>query len=691
MNNNPIQIVLNTSDYIDSPVPEPNGSNKEFYPHKDKAFSEHKNEILKSVRDMKISLENKEFHTLFAHVVLKPAAWAKSHRPVRSVFKTNHVPYVGGDNIGEMLVEINEQNVDSILSSIEKAEEVTREKVNPATNKIEFKPSRNKSEVGAISFIREHDESDKRKFSIDSAFKWLQNESCGRVYLVELFSLGDEQNKDLSRINDLHKDFVLTLDFLPVASQSYERKGKNKGGVFYVLELSEEDNSNLGIHKIIIDTICQHDAVKRMYLPPLITTTQEVNYEEKTDKSLDFNVEEDVDYPVVGIVDTGVMPLEVLKNWRVGGADFISSEEQSRSHGTFIAGLLCAGNVFNPELPALGETPCRFYDIDLYPTNKNEFSLNYPRGFIDFLRQLDAEVQEAKEFGVRVFNMSLSLITPVEDDSYSFYASMIDDISDAHDVIFVLPAGNLNEQLLRDEWPDTHTDVLSMLAKYRYQGKDRIFQPCESIRSLSVGALDSTKKPKLLKPSRYTRRGPGPSLGIKPDLCHIGGTLNEDTGLYSLSTSGGLVSGCGTSYSAPLVAKTLAVLNKRIKGYVSRETLYALMIHHAEIPSLLCKKELGEISRDFVGFGIPPSAEDIILYDDSSITLVFTGKFTHPYNELSFDLTWPQSLIDEEGKCRGDISMTLVYSPACDNRFGNEFIRLNLDAFLRQAAICYKC
>ncbi|CAI1514083.1 type VII secretion-associated serine protease mycosin [Serratia quinivorans] len=688
MKNNPIQIVLNTSDYIDSPTPDANGSNKEFYPNKDDAFKKHKNEILSSMFELQSSLLKKEHHTLFAHVTLKPAGWAKSHRPNKSIFKSSLVPYVGGGDIGEMIVEVNVENIESIITSIEKAEEFTKEKFNEKTRKIEFKPSRSKSEVGAISSIREHDESDKRNFSIEMAFKWLQNPDCGGVYFVEVFTLGDHQDEKTSRINTLHDDFDSLLEMISIESKKYVRTGKNSGSVYYVIYVPEGKNGDIEFHRSLLTIINNHDAVKKIHLPPVITASQQdILYYNEKGNSFDFNVESDVDYPIVGIVDTGVASIEHLDDWRVGGADFIMSTKQDRSHGTFIAGLLSAGNVVNPNLSALKEVPCKFYDLDLYPTNKNEFSSNYPRGFVDFLRQLDAEVQDAKGHGVRIFNMSLSLMIPVDDDSYSFYASMIDDISDDNDVIFVLPAGNLTEQLLRDDWPESHADILSMLAKYRYQGKDKILQPCESVRSISVGALDPAHHEKNLKPSRYTRRGPGPSLGVKPDLCHIGGALEEDSGLYSLSVSGGVVSSCGTSYAAPLVAKTLAVLDKQITGYVSREVLYGLLIHHAQIPKGLRKKELKEISRDFVGFGLPPVAEDMVLYDDSSITLVFNGNFRHQHDLLSFDLTWPQCLTDEEGKCRGDVTMTLVYSPYCDNRFGNEFIRLNLDACLRQAVL----
>lgn len=687
MNNNPIQIVLNTSDYIDSPTPDGIGSNKEFYAKKDDAFKAHKKELLTTMFEMQSSLAQKSHQTLFAHVTLQPAAWAKSHRPIKSIFKSNAVPYIGGEDIGEMIVEINSTNIQGIISSIEKAEEVTTERRNKKTGKMEFKPSRSKSEVGAISSIREHDESDKRKFSTETAFKWLSNPKCGKVYFIELFTLTNMQDATISKINDLHSSFDSLLNVLPIEKQRYIRTGKNNGSVYYVINLSDENNSDLGFHQVLLQMLGSHDAVKRIYLPPLVTASQDVMFKHQSSERVDFSIEDGVDYPIIGIIDSGVSSIEKLDPWRSGGTDFVMSSKQDRSHGTFIAGLISAGNIINPELPSLNETPCKFYDLDLYPTSANEFSANYPRGFIDFLRQLDAEIQEAKEHGVRVFNMSLSLVTPVEDDSYSLYAAMIDDISDQNDVIFVLPAGNLTPQLLRDEWPESHNDTLSMLAKYRYQGRDKVLQPCESVRSISVGALDASEKIINLKPTRYTRRGPGPSLGIKPDVCHIGGTLNEDSGLYSLSTSGGVISSCGTSYAAPLVAKTLAVLDKQIKGYVSRETLYGLLIHHAQIPKLLKKKELKEICRDFVGFGLPPVADDIVLYDDSSITLVFNGLFTHRYDELAFGFTWPKCLTDEEGKCRGNVTMTLVYSPSCDNRFGNEFIRLNLDACLRQAIV----
>ncbi len=510
MNNNPIQIVLNTSDYIDSPVPEASGSNKDFYANKDAAFKEHKKQILSSMLDVRNSLSTKKDKTTFAHVTLKPAAWAKSHRPIYSIFKSKKVPYIGGGEIGEMLIEINEKNIDDIISSIEKAEEFTREKINPKSKKVEFKPSRSKSEVGAISGIRLHEYSDKRSFSIEAAFSWLQKPESGRVYFVELFTLNEEQQGALSKIGSLIDGFSLSLKNLPIETERYNRTGKNTGSIYYVIYLADIDNENIDFHKNLINFLEKQEIVKKIYLPPIISTSQDSLQTDYLKASIELPIDTENDYPVVGIVDTGVADLKSLKEWKAGGVDFVTSNEQDRSHGTFIAGLISGGQLMNSEIKSLSEVPCKFYDLDLYPTNMNEFSANYPRGFVDFLRQLDAEVQEAVKHGVRVFNMSLSLLTLIDDDSYSFYASMIDDICDSNDVIFVLPAGNLTQQLMRDDWPESHSEVLSMLAKYRYQGKDRILQPCESIRSISVGALDASLKHKSLKPSRYTRRGPGP-------------------------------------------------------------------------------------------------------------------------------------------------------------------------------------
>src|SRR3546814_16197275 len=84
--------------------------------------------------------------------------------------------------------------------------------------------------------------------------------------------------------------------------------------------------------------------------------------------------------------------------------------------------------------------------------------------------------------------------------------------------------------------------------------------------------------------------------GFKPDRAVIGGSGTEHSELgqclFAILPDGTVVDGCGTSYAAPLAAKTAAVLDHAIEGEVSRETLIGLLVHHAEIPTTMQSKEL---------------------------------------------------------------------------------------------------
>ena len=74
--------------------------------------------------------------------------------------------------------------------------------------------------------------------------------------------------------------------------------------------------------------------------------------------------------------------------------------------------------------------------------------------------------------------------------------------------------------------------------------------------------------------------------------------------------------------------------------------------------------------------------------DDHSITLVFESRLTIGERKpaiLRFPFIWPSSLVDPDTRaCRGKVKMTLVYEPPLDPAFGTEFVRVNLDAMLRQ-------
>lgn len=286
---------------------------------------------------------------------------------------------------------------------------------------------------------------------------------------------------------------------------------------------------------------------------------------------------------------------------------------------------------------------------------------------------------------MRVINMSLNPERLTDPSGYSHEAAILDALADKHDVIFVVSAGNLEGALVRERWPDSATPALQQIATYRHSGQDRVFEPGETARNLTVGALERFDSDGTTRPARYTRRGPATSAGVKPDLAHIGGCEIGNTPLISVDPQCRAVGWHGTSFAAPLVAKTLALLNHRIEGPKPRELLLGLLYHFARLPSVLDNKLLKEVAKDFAGFGIPASAAEMLTTDESSITLVFTDTLPAGL-ELSFDFTWPDALI-KNGVTRGEVALTIAYSPPLDREHQAEFTRVNLDAYLRQETI----
>lgn len=695
MANNPVQIVLNTQNYIQRADPPGGfGGSKDFYAGFDQGFIKHKEKLLGNISSIRDQLANESHFLNYAHVVLSSEAWAKSHRPVKKIFPENKVQEVGGGSIGEMFVELTLRNIDVVEDAINKAEDDTTWEVDNKGNR-KANPSRERSEVGGITEIRLHSPEDRRSFSIEQAVQWLSDPRSGGIYLVQMFIT---KKSVRNRIHALNTELILeeiadltkkirTLD-LPLEITELEDKWSTIPLLVIKLKCDysvASQSDDIEKHEKLLAFLESEPLVRKIMLPPIIDKTQALQH--PTEEIVDLpNPSTDLNYPILGIIDTGINQKGPLNPWIEGSSGFLDPSVQDLSHGTFIGGLTSFGSTLNT-CNHLDEAPCKIYDLGLFTDYPDAFQDYYPDGFVDFLEQLDIEINEVKHLGVRIFNMSLSVVRLVSDDSYSVFAAMIDEISDKHDVIIVLPAGNLDSKLKRNPWPAKFENVIEMLAKYRYLGQDRILQPADSIRSVVVGALNppTDEAPDLI-PAQYTRRGPGTALGTKPDLAHIGGRFEEDSGLFSIDSTGKIIQGCGTSYAAPLVAKTLANLNHIIEGDVPRETLIGILIHNAELLKALDNKSLKYIAKDFVGHGLPCNALDCLSTDEHSISLVFNGRLIGRH-ELMFQFAWPASLVAKDGKCKGKVTMTLVYKPFTIQSYDAEYIRVNMDAFLRQEKI----
>jgi hypothetical protein len=707
MPNSPIQVVLHTDNFLTARETGGGGLNKEFYENNDDGFMAHKSAITQSLRNLTGDLERNEFSEIgFAKVVLKRSGWAKSHRPTHTLFKSDVAPIVGAGGVGELFVEINKPAIERIIQKVINTESTLVYKKIKKPNGDEVmkpNPSRERSELGAIDKIVPYGSSDKRSFSVEQGFRWLSDHRTGGNYIIELFENPPPRSEwdalppakvklfhsflrglaevggglVAQRIADMPGSYPmlgLRLEKSDDAEAQFLPSGgprKRKGGPF---------DDRIQRHSQLIGFLDKHPLIKKIHLPPVIKRSPSATRSRPTEAILPTPIRGN-EYPQIAIVDGGIA--DVLNPWIRDRWRFLAPNHRGEEHGTFIGGLIVAGGQLNG-IDICPETDgCHLIDVDILPRENVNFG-DYFNSTTEFLDELAIAVQTLKaRTGVRIFNFSINVEQAVESDVYHPFSRRLDQIAQENDVIFIISAGNA--PYFRPEWPENPTQALSTLAS---AADDRLKVPAESVRNLSVGAVNPPHVAPALThaPASYSCRGPGLRIGMKPDLAHIGGCgtqhINLGHGLFSIAPDGLIADGCGTSYATPLVAKTLASLDNAIEGEVSRETLMALTIHHAVLPELLSQKELLEVARHLVGFGIPENATRILEGDDHQITLVFANRLKEG-KRMQFSFSWPTSLV-ENGKCTGSAKLTLVSTPPLDYKYGVEFVRVNMNAALRQ-------
>lgn len=716
--NRPIQVFLDTRRLIQTQPVRTRGPNKDFFKDNNEGFARHKKRIRKKISEASESLKAHGNPAGFVLVQMREDGLGKSYRPLRVLFTPrNSLALVGGAGLGEMYFQATPEALDHLDALIEARAEIQPKLVeNKKTGEMEEQVSPYRSELGAIEDVRIPEPADRLSFSARDAVSWLDGQDAIGGYIVELFR--PDPGVTPQAVESLVRRFEQRLRDLggvvavPFGSREWSRSQsplalsidlRTGGGTVLLPPMTEADDEdflaaetaldfsspterNVARHQSLLDLLSNEPLVRRIEPPLRVETTPSRSVPATTPAALPPPVS-DQSYPTIGVVDGGIASITALDLWRAGGGNFLPDADKNTEHGSFIAGLLTGGGALNPELSGWFEpVPSRFYDIDMLP--RRGLMGNYYQTPDDFFDQLDEQVARAKrDFGVRVFNMSLGAPTARQGSGYSSFAAQLDRIARDHDVIFVVSAGNLRGVEGRPPWPSDADEALQMLAT-RAATDERITAPGDHLYGFTVAALNPPGLQNVVPeaPATYSRRGPGPGGARKPELCQIGGVTARDgnhCGLFSIGPDGNLVDGCGTSYAAPLVAATVGALDHRLRGEAPRETLLALPVHTALRPSAMRAKQLKTVARDFVGFGIPQDAEACLTDQPHSITLVFADVLP-PKRELSFVFTWPRSLTTDEGKCRGRVDLTLAYTPPIDAAFDAECQRVQLEAHLYQ-------
>ncbi len=717
----PIQVFLDTKQFIQRESQRSGGGNKDFFAGNNKGFIRHKEKMQQQMADVAEIMERQEQAGGFVIVQMREDALAKSYRPITLFSPNNSFGLVGGGDIGEMFYQCTPQAFHTLSNIVEKkAEHKPRLAKNKTTGDMEERVSSYRSELGGIDNIRLPEAADKIKFSASDAIEWLQKPNVLGGYVVELYR--PDWNTHPTVVRQMFIEFRNTLELFGglIAVPVFREKKRSHGLMAISIDLIEasfpsyvqlpmsgetpiqksdttdpsqdgrsfpERDFTIERHQHLIDLLAKEPLVRCIDLPLLLESPSS-NIEQGAD--IEFPLpEKNKDYPIVGIVDGGIADVSPLSEWCAGTNDIVGPDDRDYSHGTFIAGLVSGGRRLNPHIDATIERDgCRFYDLVLMP-RAGMLKSYYPTPD-EFFDQLDTAVQHAKDNnGVRVFNLSLGSPHIRNALGYSIFAKALDEIAREHDVIFVVSAGNLAANT-RPTWPKEGERAVEMLASHA-SSDIHITAPAEHMLGLSVGAINPPgidgHEPDV--PTTYTRRGPGAGGARKPELCHYGGVSprgGSKTGLYSLAPDGTVIDGNGTSYAAPSVAASIATIDHRLGNMAPRETLLALPVHHAQRPTSMQAKALRHITRDYIGFGMAPPADTCLADSPHSVTLVFSETL-HIKRELNFDFSWPRSLVTENDKCKGQVDLTLAYTPPIDAEFGAECLRVRLEASLYQLEI----
>lgn len=374
--------------------------------------------------------------------------------------------------------------------------------------------------------------------------------------------------------------------------------------------------------------------------------------------------EKDKEYPVVGVLDTGIAKIPHLVPWIVKESHTNYVEDDiDRSHGTFVAGVLVYGDELEGKsYTGFGE--CKLFEAIVYPDENKQKIYEY-----ELIQQIREAVSTYDH--IKIWNLSLGTKTEADMHNFSDFAQALDEIQEQHNVLICKSAGNCRNFL-------------------RNAPRGRITCSADSVRSIVVGSIAHEKIDTDLAekhyPSPFTRVGPGPSHLIKPDVVHFGGNAGMNgrnqlvkNCIKSFSTDGRISQDVGTSFSTPRVSAITAGLDHMINEDFNPLLLKALIIHSSKYPPEM-QLDISEKIR-MAGFGLPANVKDILFNDPNEITLILQDTLEKGSFVNIMDFPYPKSMIDDEGYFYGEVTVTLVTSPILDVSQGAEYCQSNMDVY----------
>jgi hypothetical protein len=340
MANNPVQVVLNSRDFLIVPEKLKSGGNKDFYADRDNEFIEHRNSLQQKVSAIRSSFQRSGKSAGFVKVTMRKEAWAKSHRPHTILFPETKTVCVGASDLGELFYMVTEPQLARIVSDIGRAEDKTRWKVNEKTQKRKAAPSHRRSEVGAIESIDVPLVSEKRRFTAEQALSWFNDQRTGGLYLIEIFApemglfSADRSYLDqaMRLLAESVKSSGLHAELLTLKFRNDELASAH---VFGARLLSGDDRHALEKsvlqHQRFLRLLDGIDPIRRVLLPPILVPSR--SNATPADSSLFPHRPSDLpqkldgrSYSRVAVIDGGIS--EFYDPWVIGRHDLLAKEHR---------------------------------------------------------------------------------------------------------------------------------------------------------------------------------------------------------------------------------------------------------------------------------------------------------------------------------------------------------------------------
>ncbi len=379
------------------------------------------------------------------------------------------------------------------------------------------------------------------------------------------------------------------------------------------------------------------------------------------EKGLKIEVKQPVEgqnYPVVGIIDSGIEKISYIAPWLL--PDSFSShppEYLDKRHATFVAGIV----LYSDELlgkPPNGFEGCYIFDAAVFPKDGRIYE-----------DDLVAEIRKAisSKSNIKLWNMSIGTDAEADVHNFSDIAYALDALQDEFDMLIIKSAGNCsNFQLSKPN--------------------SRIARSADSVRSIVVGSIahdkNTTDLAEIDHPSPFTRFGPGPAYIIKPDVVDYGGNVGLSNGnivingVKSFNTNNSITSNSGTSFSTPRVTALGASLVHNLNEDFNPLLIKALIIHSSKYPKAVNLSVADKVKQ--MGFGQPSNIENILYNDPFEITLILQATNEKGSYIDVLDFPFPNVLIKNQ-HYYGEINITLVNSPLIDFSQGPEYCQSDIE------------